>query len=350
MDNEFGDVEMGPIEEDVNYLVGCLNEDGISFAGKSILVTGGGGFVGSWICDVLIKQNAQVFCVDNFSSGQKENVQHLVEQKNFNLIEHDISQPIFFDEKIDIVIHLASRASPFEFTRFPIQILKANTLGTWIALGIAREHKARLVYASTSEIYGDPDPKYVPTPETYNGNVNPVGPRSCYDEAKRAGEAFVIAYRIQHGLDTRIVRIFNTYGPRMRPGDLYGRVVPRFIDQALNGRPLTVFGDGSQTRSFTYVTDLVEGILKTSFLPAAEGEVINLGNNKEKQIIELAKIIKRLTDSKSEIVFLPLPVDDPKRRCPTVSVAKKVLDWKPFTGLEDGLMKTINWFIGKNCQ
>ena len=336
------------IEENVNSLVKKLDKGGINFAGKSVLVTGGGGFVGSWICDVLIKQHTKVICVDNFSSGQKENIQHLIKNKEFKLVNHDISHPIVFDENIDLVMHLASRASPFEFSRFPIQILKANTLGTWVALGIARAHDAKIVYASTSEIYGDPDPKYVPTPETYNGNVNPVGPRSCYDEAKRAGEAFVIAYMLQHGLDTRIVRIFNTYGPRMRPGDLYGRVVPRFIEQAINEQPLTIFGDGLQTRSFTYVTDLVEGILRTAFFSSAKGEVINLGNNIEIQIIKLAKTIIRLTGSKSEIVFQPLPEDDPKRRCPNVSVAKRVLDWEPITGLEDGLNKTIKWFVKKN--
>jgi UDP-glucuronate decarboxylase len=221
-------------------------------------------------------------------------------------------------------------------------------LGTWVALGIARAKNAKLVYASTSEVYGDPDPKFVPTPETYNGNVNPVGPRSCYDEAKRAGEAFVVAYMIQHGLDARIVRIFNTYGPRMRPGDLYGRVVPRFIDQAINYKPLTVFGDGKQTRSFTYVTDLVDGILRTAHFPSAKGEVINLGNIKETTIIDLAKIIKNVTKSESNITFLPLPEDDPKRRCPDVSKAKNILDWKPVTGLQNGLKKTINWFIEKN--
>jgi UDP-glucuronate decarboxylase len=336
------------IEEDVNSLVRSLNEEGTCFSGKSVLVTGGGGFVGSWICDVLTKQNAQVICLDNFSSGQEENIQNLLGLKNFSLIKHDISQSIFLDEEIDVVMHLASRASPFEFARYPIQILKANTLGTWVALGIARKHKARFVYASTSEVYGDPDPKYVPTPETYNGNVNPVGPRSCYDEAKRAGEAYVIAYRLQHSLDTRIVRIFNTYGPRMRPGDLYGRVVPRFIDQAVNDESLTVFGDGLQTRSFTYVTDLVGGILKTAFLPDIEGEVINLGNNIETQIIKLAKTIIHLTGSESKIVFLPLPEDDPKRRCPKISLATSLLGWKPSSGLETGLEKTIKWFIQRN--
>jgi UDP-glucuronate decarboxylase len=335
---------MGIIEEDVDTLVRSLGEEGISFNGKRVLVTGGSGFLGSWICDVLIKQDAEVICLDNFSSGQKENVQLLVGFNNFRLVEHNISQPIVFDEKIDVVMHLASRASPFEFAQFPIQILKANTLGTWVALGIAKEHKARLLYASTSEVYGDPDPEYVPTPETYNGNVNPVGPRSCYDEAKRAGEAFVMAYRIQHNLDTRIVRIFNTYGPRMRPGDIYGRVVPRFIEQAINRQPITVFGDGTQTRSFTYVTDLVEGIMKTAYLPKAEGEVINLGSKTETQIIELAKIILKITASDSEIEFHLLPVDDPKRRCPDITKAEKILRWIPKTSLQHGLAETITLF------
>ena len=336
---------MGIIEEDVNSLVKTLKKEGIDFAGKSVLVTGGGGFLGSWVCDVLVKQNAMVICVDNFSSGQRENIQHLKELTNFKLIEHDISYPLLLEDNIDIVMHLASRASPFEFARYPIQILKANTLGTWIALGIAKHHNAKLIYASTSEIYGDPDPKWVPTPETYNGNVNPVGPRSCYDEAKRAGEAFVLAYIIQHGLDARIVRIFNTYGPRMRPGNLYGRVVPRFIEQTINGLPVTVFGDGTQTRSFTFVTDLVKGLLKAAFLPEIKGMVINLGNDQEITIIELAKIIINLTNSNSELKFCSLPVDDPKRRCPDISVAKRVLDWEPSVNLKDGLLRTIKCFL-----
>jgi UDP-glucuronate decarboxylase len=338
---------MDVVEEDVNSLVKGLNEQGISFEDQSVLVTGGAGFLGSWTCDVLVKQNAQVICIDNFSSGTRENIQRLMELKNFKLVEHNISQPIFFDDKIDVVIHLASRASPFEFARFPIQILKANTLGTWVALGIAKEHKARLVYASTSEIYGNPDPKYIPTLETYTGNVNPVGPRSCYDEAKRAGEAFITAYRIQHKLDTRILRIFNTYGPRMRPGDLYGRVVPRFIDQALSGSPLTVFGDGTQTRSFTYVMDMIEGILKAAWLPKASGEITNLGSNVETRIIDLAKTILKLTGSKSGIEFHPLPEDDPKRRRPNIGKAENLLRWKPKISLEQGLARTITWFQRK---
>jgi len=344
---------VGIVEEDVNSLVRSLNAEGVSFGGKSVLVTGGAGFLGSWICDVLVKQGTRVICVDNFSSGQRENVGHLVELDNFNLVEHDISQPIIFDEKIDVVMHLASRASPFEFGRFPIQILKANTLGTWVVLGIAKKHKARLVYASTSEIYGDPDPAYIPTPETYNGNVNPVGSRSCYDEAKRAGEAFVTAYRTQHGLDNRIVRIFNTYGPRMRSGDLYGRVIPRFIDQAVNGQPLTVFGDGMQTRSFCYVTDTVMGLLLLAISDKAEGEVVNVGNTQEITILELAKRIREITECASDLTFHPLPEDDPKRRCPDVSKLEKLTGWKTEVSLEEGLKKTISWFspskIEKTC-
>ena len=242
--------------------------------GKNILVTGGAGFLGSWICDVLVESKANVICLDNFSSGLKENISHLVGRKNFKFVQHDITQPIFFNEEIDIVMHLASRASPFEFEKYPIQILKANTLGIWVALGIAKKHEAEFIYTSTSEIYGDA--KEIPTTEEYRGNVNPIGPRSCYDEAKRCGESYVIAYRMQHGLDTRIARIFNTYGPRMRAEGIYGRVVPRFVEQALSNKPITVFGDGTQTRSFCYVTDQVEGLLKLAFSERAEGEVVNI--------------------------------------------------------------------------
>jgi UDP-glucuronate decarboxylase len=334
------------IKEDVESLSNRLVNDGVDFGDQSILVTGGAGFLGSYLCDVLVRLKARVTCLDNFSSGTRENIQHLLELDNFKVIEHDVSQPIFFDNEINMVVHLASRASPFEFARFPIQIMKANTLGTWVALGIAKENEARLVYASSSEIYGDPDPANIPTPETYWGNVNPVGPRSCYDEAKRAGEAFTHAYRIEHGLDTRVLRIFNTFGPRMRPGDLYGRVIPRFVDQALNGRPLTVFGDGTQTRSFSYVSDTVEGIVKAMWVDEASGEVLNLGSNVETKIVDLAKIILELTGSASEIEFQPLPVDDPRRRCPNITKAKNILGWEPRSNLEQGLKRTIIWFRG----
>jgi len=337
-------MQVNVVEEDVKSLVKRLVEQGVDFGDQSVLVTGGAGFLGSYLCDVLVKLGARVTCIDNFSSGTRDNIHHLVGLNNFRLIEHDISQPVFFDKKIDVVMHLASRASPFEFARFPIQIMKANTLGTWVALGIAKENKARLVYASSSEIYGDPDSANIPTPETYWGNVNPVGPRSCYDEAKRAGEAFTNAYRIEHGLDTRVLRIFNTFGPRMRPGDLYGRVIPRFIDQALGGRPLTVFGDGTQTRSFSYVSDTVEGIIKATWMDEASGEVLNLGSGVETQIIDLAKMILELTGSASEIEFHPLPIDDPRRRRPDISKARNLLGWEPKSSLKQGLKKTIKWF------
>jgi UDP-glucuronate decarboxylase len=333
------------INEGVREIVSSLKEEGISFSDLHILITGGAGFIGSWTCDVLIEMGARVTCIDSLVSGQMSNIEHLLNNENLNFIEHDISKPIYFKEKFDIVMHMASRASPFEFDKFPIQILKANTMGIWVALGIAKEHNARFLYTSTSEVYGDPDESFIPTPETYNGNVNPIGPRSCYDESKRAGEAFVKAYELQHGLDTRIVRIFNSYGPRMRTGDIYGRVVPRFIDQALKGEPITVFGDGSQTRSFTYITDQIEGILRLTSMDA-KGEVVNIGNDKETSILELAELVKRLTGSQSKITFYPLPKDDPKRRCPDISKAKRLLKWKPKVSLEEGIKKTIKWFTG----
>lgn len=315
--------------------------------GKTVLASGGSGFLGSWICDVLVESKANVICVDNLVSGRKENISHLIGKENFEFVQHDIANPIFFNEpiKIDVVMHLASRASPFEFKEYPIQILKANTLGIWVALGIAKKHGARFLYASTSEIYGNPT--IVPTPETYNGNVNPIGPRSCYDEAKRCGESYVLAYKIQHNLDTRIARIFNTYGPRMRADDIYGRVVPRFIEQALKGEPITVFGDGTQTRSFCYVTDQVEGLLRLASLEEAEGEVVNIGNEEEVKIIELAETIKKLVNSESEIVFSELPKDDPRRRKPDISKAKRIIGWEPKVGLEEGLERTIEWFKEK---
>jgi len=313
--------------------------------GKTVLVSGGAGFLGSWICDVLVESKANVICVDNLVSGRKENISHLIGKENFEFVQHDIANPIFFDEKIDFVMHLASRASPFEFKEYPIQILKANTLGIWVALGIAKKHRARFLYASTSEIYGNP--AIVPTPETYPGNVNPIGPRSCYDEAKRCGESYVMAYRMQHNLDTRIARIFNTYGPRMRADDIYGRVVPRFIEQALKEEPITVFGDGTQTRSFCYVTDEVEGLLKLAFSEGTKGEVVNIGDDKEITILELAKLVKELTNSSSEIVFSELPKDDPRRRKPDIAKAKRILGWEPKVGLEEGLERTIEWFKEK---
>jgi UDP-glucuronate decarboxylase len=330
------------IEREVKDISISLRKEGIGFDGQNVLVTGGAGFLGSWVCDVLVSQGAVVTCVDNLASGRVENIEHLIGE-NLKFINHDISKPLYLDEKIDLIIHMASRASPFEFAHHPIQILKANTLGIWIALGMAKKHKCRFLYTSTSEVYGNPDERFVPTPETYLGNVNAVGPRGCYDEAKRAGEAFVTAYYTQHDLDTRMVRIFNTYGPRMRSDDIYGRVVPRFIEQALNNRPITIFGDGTQTRSFTYVTDEVEGILRLAHKEGLSNPVINIGNNREVSVLDLAKTIISLTNSESKITFHPLPEDDPRRRCPEITMAKEVLNWSPKLDLKNGLIRFIDY-------
>ena len=328
----------------VQRILEQLDSARVSYAGKRVLVTGGAGFLGSWVCDILVQQDAEVVCIDNFASGEPSNIEHLKEKSNFEFINHDVSKPITLEEKIDVVMHMASRASPLEFSKFPIQILKANTLGVSVALGIARKHRSRFLYTSSSEIYGDPSPENIPTPETYTGNVNPIGPRGCYDEAKRCGEAFVSAYHTEHGLDTRIVRIFNTYGPRMRSGDIYGRVISRFVDQALHDQPITIFGDGAQTRSFLYVSDQITGLLKAAQSPELKGEVVNIGSREEIRIIDLAEIIKELTDSSSPLQYCPIPVDDPKRRCPDISRAKELLSWEPTVSLEEGLKNTIEWF------
>jgi len=313
----------------------------VSYEDQRVLVTGGAGFLGSWICDTLLADGACVTCVDNFASGQKENIRHLMDHERFRFIEHDISTPLSVETRLDYVFHMASRASPFEFERYPIQILKANTNGILVALGIAKKFSAKILFTSTSEVYGNP--AVVPTPESYYGNVNPIGLRGCYDEAKRCGEAYVMAYRKQHNLDTRIARIFNTYGPRIRIDGIYGRVIPRFIDQALKGEPLTVFGDGSQTRSFTYVTDQIEGLLLLASVDEARGQVINIGNVNEITVLALAKLVIKITGSSSTITFHPLPEDDPHRRRPDVTRAKQMLGWEPKVPLEKGLVRTIDW-------
>jgi UDP-glucuronate decarboxylase len=313
----------------------------VDFKGKTALVTGGAGFLGSWMCEVLTSQKARVICLDNLSSGLKANIEQLLQNDNFQFMERDITEPLYIKDRVDLVLHLASRASPFEFEHFPLEILRANTLGTVNALEIAREHKSVFLFASTSETYGNPS--LVPTPESYYGNVNAIGPRGCYDESKRCGEAYVVAYRKQYDLDIRIARIFNTYGPRIRPDGIYGRAIPRFISQALEGEPITVFGDGKQTRSFCYVTDQIEGLLRLALFEKARGQVINIGNDEEITVIDLAKMIKSITGSSSSITFGPLPQDDPQRRCPDITKAKQVLGWRPKVKLEDGLKKTIKW-------
>lgn len=344
------------IRDDIEEINKRLSKQKIDFNGKTVLVTGGAGFLGSWVCHVLISQGAKVICLDNMSSGLWDNIKDLAKNKNFRNIAHDISEPIYFGkihareasvpdvEKLDIVMHMASRASPFEFKNHPISILRANTLGTFNALGIANQHRATFFYSSTSEVYGNPPPEHVPTPETYFGNVNPIGPRSCYDEAKRCGEAFIMAYMLEYNIDAHIIRIFNTYGPGIRGGNLFGRVVPNFIQQALNDEDITIFGDGSQTRSFTYVVDEIEGILKDVATPEARGIVINVGNDKEYTVKELAELIVEMTGSKSKIIYQPMPIDDPVRRNPVLKRAKEILNWEPTTSLRDGLKRTIEWF------
>ena len=305
---------------------------------KTVLITGGAGFIGSHLCDFLIDKGFRVICVDNLITGNKKNIGHLKEGKNFKFINHDISRHIAIDEPLDYVLHFASPASPVDYQKIPIQTLKAGSLGTHNTLGLALAKKAKYVLASTSEVYGDP--KLNPQPESYWGNVNPVGPRGCYDESKRFAEALVVAYHSIHKVNVRIARIFNTYGPRMRKDD--GRVVPNFITQALNNKPMTIYGDGKQTRSFCYITDMINGIYK--LMSSNINEPVNLGNPDEHTIIEFANLIKKVTGSKNKIVFKDLPVDDPHVRCPDISKAKKELGWEPKVSLKDGLKETIRWF------
>jgi dTDP-glucose 4,6-dehydratase len=305
------------------------------------LITGGAGFIGSHLCDRFLAEGHEVVAVDNFITGTPENITHLLGNPKFKLIGHDISNPLKVKDKIDNVLHFASPASPVDYLEHPIQTLKVGSLGTHIALGIAKAHGARYLIASTSEVYGDPEVH--PQTEDYWGHVNPVGERSMYDEAKRFGEAITMAYHRGHGVNTHIVRIFNTYGERMRLDD--GRVLPNFVGQALRGDPITVYGQGQQTRSFCYVSDLVDGIHRLLFsdyhLP------VNLGNPGEITIQEFADEILRLTGSKSQVVYKPLPPDDPKQRKPDISLAKKLLGWEPKVGREEGLKRTLDYFRKK---
>lgn len=306
---------------------------------KTILITGGAGFIGSHLCDRLIKNN-KIICVDNLFTGNKENIKRLLDNKNFNFIRHDIIEPLFFDnEKIDQIYNLACPASPIHYQFNAIRTIKANILGTINMLGLAKKHKARILQASTSEVYGGPLEH--PQKEGYFGNVNCIGVRSCYDEGKRCAETLMFDYHRQNKVDIRVVRIFNTYGPRMSKND--GRVVSNFIMQALEGKDITVYGDGSQTRSFCYVSDMVEGMVKMMNCEGFIGPV-NLGNSKEFTILELAEKIVELTGSKSRIIFKKLPEDDPKQRCPDISLAKEKLGWKAKINLEEGLKKTIKYF------
>jgi dTDP-glucose 4,6-dehydratase len=305
---------------------------------ERVVVTGGAGFLGSHLCDHLVGRGMEVIALDNLLTGSMDNVSHLLGNPSFTFDLHDVTEQIEVDGEVDAVLHFASPASPVDYALMPIETIKVGTLGTHKALGLAMAKGARFLLASTSEVYGDPEVH--PQPETYWGHVNPVGPRSIYDEAKRAAEAFTMAYHNHHGLDTRIVRIFNTYGPRMRRRD--GRAVPAFVTQALAGEPITVFGDGSQTRSLCYVDDLIDGIER--LLASDHTSPVNIGNPSEITMLELARMVRDLCGSRSEIVFEPLPIDDPKRRRPDISLAREVLAWEPHVPLEEGLARTIAWW------
>ena len=309
---------------------------------KRILVTGGAGFLGSHLCDHFIALGYEVICMDNLIKKENiENITHLLGHERFKFIKYDVTEYLYVEGKLDDILHFASLASPKDYLDYPIQTLKVGSLGTHKALGLAKEKGARFLLASTSEVYGDP--KEHPQSESYPGNVDPVVPRGVYDEAKRFAEAITMAYHRTHGVETRIARIFNTYGPRMRLDD--GRALPNFMVQALKGEDITVYGDGTQTRSFCYVEDLIDGIKK--LLNSDEAEPVNLGNPEEISIVDFAKEIVRLTGSKSRIVFNPLPQNDPKVRQPDITKAKRILGWEPKVSREEGLRRTLQYFKGK---
>ncbi len=303
-----------------------------------VLITGGAGFLGSHFCERFLSEGDEVICMDNFITGSPDNIAHLIGNKKFTFIEHDVTNFVYIEGRLDFILHFASPASPIDYLKFPIQTLKVGSLGTHKTLGLAKSKGARYLLASTSETYGDP--LVHPQPESYWGNVNPVGLRGVYDEAKRFAEAMTMAYHRYHGVDTRIVRIFNTYGPRMRIED--GRAIPAFISQSLKNEPVTVFGDGSQTRSICYVDDLIEGMYRLILSP--ETDPVNIGNPDEISMLDLAKLIVKLTGSDSKIVFKQLPKDDPKVRRPDITKAKEILNWEPSIKKEDGLKKTIEYF------
>lgn len=309
-----------------------------SILAKKVLVTGGAGFIGSHLCERLVSRGDDVLCVDNFFTGAKANVAHLLGESNFELLRHDVTFPLYVE--VDEIYNLACPASPVHYQYDPVQTTKTSVHGAINALGLAKRTNAKILQASTSEVYGDPE--IHPQPESYKGNVNPIGPRACYDEGKRCAETLFFDYHRQHDLNIRVCRIFNTYGPRMHPDD--GRVVSNFVMQALRGEPLTLYGDGSQTRSFCYVDDLVEGMMRLMDADDQHTGPVNLGNPGEFTIRELAETVVDMTGTASEIVLKPLPQDDPMQRCPDISLAKSMLGWEPTIQLRDGLQKTIDYF------
>src|SRR3989454_5771446 len=327
------------INEDLDAIRRAI--DPSAFRGKSVIVSGGSGFLGSWICDTLVGLDSRIICLDNLSTGVFENIDHLKTVKNFKFERADVCT-YSKNPKVDMVFHLASRPAPEDYQKHPVETALANATGTDRMLDLARKNDARVFYASSSEAYGDPE--VFPTPESCEGKVDPLGPRSCYEEGKRFGEALCKAYHDQYGLDVRIARLFNSYGPRLRPDGLYGRVVSRFITKALRGDEITVFGDGSQTRSFSYVTDTISGSLVFMGLDRSSEMVLNIGTQEEIKILDLVDPIRRLTGSKSTVRFLPFPAGDHMRRLPDIGRAKKVLAWSPTVSFADGLERTLKWF------
>nr|WP_276698472.1 UDP-glucuronic acid decarboxylase family protein [Methanobacterium formicicum] len=309
---------------------------------RNILISGAAGFIGSHLCDKFLENSYHVIGVDNFLTGTPKNIEHLLEMENFEFIHHDITAPLELNS-VDLILHFACPASPVDYLKFPLETMKVNSVGTLNMLEIAKKHDARYIFASTSEIYGDPTVH--PQSESYWGNVNPIGPRSVYDEAKRFSEAISMSYFREQSLDMRIIRIFNTYGPRMKSND--GRVVPNFITQALNMENITVYGNGDQTRSFCYITDLIEGIFEIALTDNLKGEIMNLGNPEEYKIIDLAKIIIEKTSSESQIIYKSLPEDDPKQRCPDITKIKGLTGWQPKVSLKEGINLTIDYFKNK---
>lgn len=337
MVNKHSDNEI--IKTDIEKLKGELDSVHKFVAGKRILITGGSGFIGSYLCEVLSRLGGNIICIDNLSSGKLENILYLKKEKNFRFVKHDIKYP-FSKYKCDIIFHLASRAARKEWENYPVDVILTNSTGSYNTLELARKNDALVVFASTSEIYGNPT--IVPTPESYNGNVNCINSRSAYDESKRFAESLFIGYAKQFGLKIKIARIFNTYGPRLVSG-IYGRVISRFIQQALTNKPITVYGDGYQTRSFNYIADTIDGLIRV-FSFGKNRDVYNIGNDKEVSIIKVVELIKNIIKSGSPIVFRQLPEDDPIRRRPDLSKAQKILNYYPKISLEHGLKRTIEWY------
>jgi UDP-glucuronate decarboxylase len=335
------------ISEDVEEVVKEVENLKDKIEGRKFLVTGGAGFIGSWLCDVLYQLDGEIFCLDNFITGSKENIKHLLGKENFKIVNSNVCD-FQTEEDLDCIIHAASIASPSVYQKHPIETLDTNLIGTRRLLELARKKDVKsFLFTSTSEIYGNVPQEMIPTPETYYGFVNSFGPRCMYDEGKRAAEAYCYSYFHEYKLPIRIARIFNTYGPKLDTSNTwYGRVVIKFINQALKGEPLTVYGEGKQTRSFCYITDTIHGLLKLLLLDNLDGEVFNIGNDKEIRIIDLAYKIKDITKSNSKIIFQPLPKDDPLRRCPDLTKARNILKYSPKVNLEEGISKTVEWYRG----